>query len=746
MRVDVTKTVCASGFRISCRDLILACLVLNAWILMHRRFRQLPVHYSIRAQSPPKCLVPVCIVARGPSDSEGFTALFTYAAAHPRVPVLFHSGRFFDDTNGLKVFNVESEDTRASIIRSLLEARNHDASIEATMNQMHAVAISHLKACSVFELDTRLSLVGHGDVLTKLGNSTWQLGVRPRGRDGTSADRATAAPNLPFVNAHTLFSPAVYYAPRGMPEELISDDQRGEGSNAPELIHVAIATPSAVVVIQSTIDGTPDVEPRFKVGQPINHRPIIDGIIIPSSIFHACDRRATLHTYDGMWALFSPADVDANAGDILRGYVAQAIFPIIGRHSALVSPVVEGTRSAHATSNKADGLNPDRAHFAWLPVLNYLASWSRDMQALCRGHATNTRDNPKDCQDAGTLLVRAYQDLVRVGHVSCNCLAAAKEWVRILRHSGYAMPKALVDESLKILSPPRPRQHSIHAAVHINWGNEWQGVVPLWHAMHAAEFKQVTYHLQRRPTLEDPSPLSSIYPHISFVLDDLAGVTSGYLAYESAIQAWGVHDLSTDAMLWTHEDAFVRGAFLSRWLAHSSTCVATGSVNYLPSKLSAWQSFWWRPWPQQKRTQIAARQFAGRIASPRCFGAGYGLPFGHADIVAVRTDCERHKLQRLFALLEAASDAELFMEIGWPASLRCAFPPDDVYEYNLYTRFDQRRNDPVGVWRAFLQNMHDAYHPVKLSPNLLTRLKMRDEGWREQAAWGGEKPIDWAHN
>lgn len=79
--------------------------------------------------------------------------------------------------------------------------------------------------------------------------------------------------------------------------------------------------------------------------------------------------------------------------------------------------------------------------------------------------------------------------------------------------------------------------------------------------MHGAEFRQVTYHIHRRPDASDPSPMASIYRHNSFLTDERPGFTSGYVAHEIAIQAWAVHDASTGALLWMHEYAFDRGEF-----------------------------------------------------------------------------------------------------------------------------------------------------------------------------------------
>lgn len=85
---------------------------------------------------------------------------------------------------------------------------------------------------------------------------------------------------------------------------------------------------------------------------------------------------------------------------------------------------------------------------------------------------------------------------------------------------------------------------------------------------------------------------------------------------------------------------------------------------------------------------------------------------------------------RALQLVQAASDAGLFHEIGWPSSLRCAFSIELIHGYRLNTRFDHLRNDNQTTWLHFIQNMHDAYHPIKISPSILTRLRMREMAWK----------------
>lgn len=686
-----------------------------------------------------QCHVPLCIVAHGLSTSDGFLALGRYLSVHSQTPAIFYSTQ----SQHVQVFNMDMHDQHLHEFTMDTFRQQRHQTLSAAINAMTAGVLRSLRPCSILELDTSLTMMNQTQGIVSQIDALLQsaapapgdilairLGARPRSfTNGYSDAKEHHAP--PVLNAYPLFSPSRYYAPRGIPDEIIRADRQGKGSNSPELIRLSVPKQDDIGVVQSVIDGLPDVALSVvdDVG-PITHDAIVNGLVVPSGTFHPYNQRATFHRYGATWAMFLPVCVDPIASDVLRSYIAQAIFPLLGLHVALVAPLF----SANASTRLSAPANTP----SWLAIVSYLVTWNQDMEALCLANTSH-----KDCRDAGTLLVKAYTDLEQAGHASADDVSAAKAWVDALEQAGYEMPQPTHDvqaNSVKILSPPRPSTHNIHAAVHVNWGKSWKGVVPLWHAMHAAEFRQVTYHVQRRADAADPSPIPSIYPEISFALDDPPEVTSGYLAYESAIQSWAVHDQTTDAMLWMHEDAFVRSEFLSDWLTKSSTCVAMGEHSQLPVNVSQWENFWWKPWPQDHRTQLAAKHFMelglSRISRPRCFGhdLGTGLPFGHADIVAMRTVCANSTIQqtRLFDLLQAASDAGLFMEIGWPASIRCAFPADKIHEYKLYTRFDRRRNSAELAWDEFTKEGHDSYHPVKFSPNILTRLRMRDHSWDRQ--------------
>jgi hypothetical protein len=234
--------------------------------------------------------------------------------------------------------------------------------------------------------------------------------------------------------------------------------------------------------------------------------------------------------------------------------------------------------------------------------------------------------------------------------------------------------------------------------------------------MHAAEFKQVTYHIQRRPDAANPVQSAGVYPHITYYLDDPPGITSGYLAFQSAIQAWSVHDRSTEALLWSHEDAFTDHNFLAGWLKQASSCVVVSDVtDYLPSDVTEWASATDWPWAKETRTQIAGKHFldlaADRGRTLKCVGRDFaksGFACAQSDVVAIRTTCNGTEPRLLFDWLQAASDAELWLEISWPNCIRCAFEDQSIFGYRLFTRWDEQRNNASATWAQYAKRTHDA--------------------------------------
>jgi hypothetical protein len=684
-----------------------------------------------------KCRTPLMIIAHGSEKDSGYADLCTYLKRHVDIPAaMIYTGSGRPDR--VQTFNLAPDSKLAAAIfkrrrRQLIRMHSD------LLNSVHLLAVVHERPCRIFEWDTRLRMTRHRDAITSIitlaldqnqQRTSLRVGVRLRG--ASHLEDASHTP--PVLNAYTLFSPNRYYAPRGLPSTLVAADRRGEGPNIGELVRVQVEH-DAIAVVQSAIDGMPDVDEECRTHEleQVQHQAILKSVIVPAPSFHPYNNWATLHEYDGIWAMFLPASIRPGARDVFRGYVTQAILPLIGRYFALVAPLVVGNSDQDTTQSRHD------AHMRIIPIerwdklTSYLSQWQRQMQSLCSSHHDV-------CRDAGTLLIRLYTDLANEAFVSKSDKVAATKWVLSLEKAGYAVPKSWLGRppsATATISPKRPVTHNVHAAVHVNWGKSWRGLIPLWHATHAAQYKQVTYHVQRRPNIADPSLVPSIYPHMTFTLDDPPGVTSGYLAYQSATQAWSVHDRSTEAMLWMHEDALIKDDFLRTWLLNRTSCVATGAISHLPTNTAEWRQFWWKPWPQQTRVQVASKHFLELVSSRKglqqCVSIDFdtdGLPFGHADIVALRTRCKMKQRRRMFDLLQAAADAGLFMEIGWPASIRCAFSPEDIHEYRLYTRFDRHRNDPQAAWREFSKNMHDAFHPVKFAPNVMTRLAMRDSTWQ----------------
>jgi len=187
--------------------------------------------------------------------------------------------------------------------------------MNAALHAMHAFAVAHMRACSVWVFSTNLTLASEDCVMTQIAHALrpsdpvgpvsapFYLSVRPRGASGP--DDATFL--VPFVNAQTLLSPTTYYAPRGYPENVMHDDERGRGPNAPELVRLglnALESRRAIVVVQSIIDGVSDTTSRHAPAAdgPIEHQSF-SADVLPLGVFHLTyNRLATLHRYDALWA------------------------------------------------------------------------------------------------------------------------------------------------------------------------------------------------------------------------------------------------------------------------------------------------------------------------------------------------------------------------------------------------------------------------------------------------------------
>jgi hypothetical protein len=214
----------------------------------------------------------------------------------------------------------------------------------------------------------------------------------------------------------------------------------------------------------------------------------------------------------------------------------------------------------------------------------------------------------------------------------------------------------------------------VHVAVHLNAGNAFAGLIPIWHAIHAAQFKQVTYHVARNTNAKDPRPFAGVYPDTTYFMENLPRTSSGYRAYETAVQAWKVHDTTTAAMLWTNEDAFITDAFIEKWLGNTSACAMMAGHNpnftsTLPSEVSAWNSTTWWVWATQLRSQLAATRFLAKAAGTKkpCMGQDFAtdnFTRNQADVFGNRTKCKASTPGLYFEYLQTAAESDLFLEIA----------------------------------------------------------------------------------
>lgn len=461
------------------------------------------------------------------------------------------------------------------------------------------------------------------------------------------------------MNAYTLLSPNTYYSPRGFPDDLIADDARGKGANAPELIRIGLATDESksVAVIQSSIDGFPDARYDPLQREQNYHAAFLHAVVLPPDVLHPCNRVATLHRYDALWALFSPPSIVSAISDVVRGYVAQAIFPLIGRHVAIVRPIV--------VRENMHGLEIHDGGWHLRLTLPQLIKWRDRIQSGC----TTSSPQANDCKDVGTLLLSAYGYMERANILTRSDVDGVTRWVGQLQSAGYVFP-ASRRTNIKT-SPRRSRTHNVHAAVHINNGNAFEGIVPLYHAVHGAQFTQITYHVQRVTNTTYRRPFAGVYRDSVYFMENLPGVVTGYTAYDTAVQAWKVHDESTDAMLWMHEDAFTTDAFIDEWLHNTTACVAVPKRDQsnmhgdLPTNVSMWNSSSSWYWANILRTQFAANHFLETVTArnQRCVGIDFatrGYTIGQSDVFGIQSRCKSLAPDLFFDLLQAASESGFF--------------------------------------------------------------------------------------
>lgn len=692
------------------------------------------------------CTFALCVIAYGHADSDE-SGLRQYFAKHKDVPgfvVLSGGGSIKGTMPMLTSFNAENETDR-KVKEDLGRVFRDDPDPSRQLNAIYAAVMRHIRPCSIWEMDVNANITTPDENLSarveqllqvppQPSDSSSYFGIRLRGHQ-TGFDR-----HPPVVNAYPLFSPSVYYAPRGFPTSLVHEDRKGQGDNAPELVRVRLRSPSDAVVLQSAIDGAPDAADCFapSFDAPIHHAAYIPAIIVSPGTFHPYGRMATLHRYDALWSMFMPVLSSSASSssfvpldsDVLRGYIAQAVFPLIGRYLAITRPLV--SRAGAPTAERSHN-TPNH------PIINHLSQWTTAKREVCAHHSRSTFD----CQDAGTLLVALYSELAGMDFVPRATQTQAKKWVAALRSAGYRFPvmKSADAASLIVESPRRPRVLNAHVIMQLNWANKHAGVLPLWHATHAAEYKQVTYHVSRRPDNVQPFPNIGIYPQITFSLDDRPGEISGHLSYQCAIQGWGVNDPTTDVIVYTQEDAFVDRTFLSRWWS-SPKCVAVdGAWGYLPQDISVWNSSYW-DWAKDPAGQMAMKHFIALLSlrqdrGVRCAGHDFATDdfvYGQSDVILIRTSCNGVRSQLLFDVLQAAEDANLFLEMAWQGSIKCAFAEQDIFKYKLYTRWDDQRTNLTETWKQYLSRDYDAYHPIKTSNGLMLRLKMRDDGWAREGA------------
>lgn len=455
------------------------------------------------------------------------------------------------------------------------------------------------------------------------------MGVRPRGE---------LPPAFPFrvTNPYLALSPTRFLWPRGYPVQLSHDGHTGASPDTPELVRMAATAGEDVAVIQAAADGNPDVDALFRLTMEPGPTRFVGGlpvVLLAPGAVSPYNAQATLQRPRGYWAQYLPITVHGRVSDIWRSYIAQTVFSLCGLHVGFTTAWVRHDRSDH---NLLGDLKAEAPLYELAaPLLAHLAAWRSVALARCEAATRYV------CT-AGGLLEHLIIDLYEHGVLDASDVRGVQAWLRALLEAGYEFPRfRAVPPAHGVLSPSRPAAIPAHVAVHINSG--FSSSIPLWHALHAAQFASVSYHVE--PGSGDTAPLpSSAFPALtrSSSLDRGSAdpPVPGFLAYSSFLDVWqeigsafghrGTRPgTATDtlvspharAVVFQHDDAFVCPAMVKAWMDSSDNCMASAEAASLPH-MDSWGVNRWT-WLQYPSTIRSSNQLVARNIS--CLPAGNAI-------------------------------------------------------------------------------------------------------------------------
>lgn len=615
-------------------------------------------------------------------------------------------------------------------------------------NAAYAAAVA-LRACAVWDAGAGVRLTGRAGELAEAAAAALSplaapspvyLGVRPR-----SANLAVGEWGA-LTNPLSALAPSAYAWPRGYPAARGEAERGGAGAGTAELVRLAAGAGGIlaenVAVLQPALMGAADTEGG---GGDASYHGTLPLVLLAPGAVAPYGAVATLVRERGLWSLFTPPSKPAHSADIWRAYIAQAVFALCGLHVGFV-PAAWATRAASTTTSAPSGGPNDASMEA---LLTALASWVAKRGPACRS------GDGSGCH-AAALLEDVYLHLRGEQLVTDADVSAVQAWLLALRSSGYAFPAAAgAAAPPMLLSPARPPSLDaidVHVAVHINWARDTAAAaVPLWHAVHAAQYRSVSYHLDFSGQDGGGAMPSTFFSALAAPVVPPAGAPaahagwpSGYFAYEAFLGLWADDNsvaARAAALLWTHDDLVVNAGIVAAWLRRThgtpARCVvimdSPGDSELLPP-LASWPAGnWWLP-------RLAGEGAAMVAAAVPCAARG-GAPLtdgelwkGYSDAFAARRGCAG--ADAFAAALAALRRAGAFLEIAVHTAANCAESNGDLGKWREFSLWTERRGDPFAYLEA---SRGDApppvMHPLKLSDAVAVAVtvELRDDAWA--AVW-----------
>lgn len=350
---------------------------------------------------------------------------------------------------------------------------------------------------------------------------------------------------------------------------------------------------------------------------------------------------------------------------------------------------------------------------------------------------------------AGGLLEHLVIDLYEHGVLEVSDVQGVQAWLRALLEAGYEFPRFHARSPAHgVLSPSRPAAIPAHVSVHINEG--LSSSIPLWHALHAAQYASVSDHVE--PGTGDTASLpSSAFPMLTRSSSLYRGSAdppfAGFLSYSSFLDVWqeidnafddkGMRTGSADtlvsphalAVVFQHDNAFVCPAMVKAWLDSSDTCMAGAGGTSIPH-MDSWGDHGW-VWLHLPDTIRASNQFVARNVSclpeslcgrPAMFGPD-SFYSGSSNAIAVRLPFKRidctERVQKLVSMLHQARADGLFAEIAVPTVAKCAVGETGL-PWNLETYWGGLRNNNSWLAQYFIDrgtkgSLWSTFHPLTLA-------------------------------